>query len=278
MLKQNNLGNSSAVFVDKDGKAGFDKFKNVGPNNEVYLAPGQSIGFNISANSVPKTIQIGAKAPNGQATFTAYTDGEDSNQSVPVGTKTLSTATDMYYKLDTSEIKFVNGKAYIMISNTGNSNTGDGNIVSITNIKLTFDNAEAKANFEADEVVITKTKARTLALNRVIAPVEILNAEFTTSSVKVNKESTLVVTTSSNANDITILDSNGNEVTPSSKSNELNSDGNKVFTLTIKHTTQGTNNYKVIANGEGDTTSEAVDVSINVKRQTLLDIISSWFK
>lgn len=273
LLKQNDLGNSSAVFVDKDGKAGFDKFKNVGPNNEVYLAPGQSVGFNISADSVPKTIQIGAKAPNGQATFTAYTDGEDSTQSVPVGTQTLKTATDMYYKLDTSKIKFVNGKAYIMISNTG-----DSNVISITNIKLTFDNAETKATFVANEEVIAKTKARTLALNKVVEPVEILNAEFTTSSVKVNKESTLVVTTSSNAKDITILDSNGNEVTPTSESNKLDSNGNKVFTFTIKHTTQGINNYKVIANGEGNSTSESVDVSINVKKQTLLDIISSWFK
>nr|WP_295676723.1 vWA domain-containing protein [uncultured Intestinibacter sp.] len=273
LLTQNNLGNSSAVFVDKDGKAGFDKFKEIGPNNEVYLAPGQSVGFNISADSVPKTIQIGAKAPNGQATFTAYTDGEDSTQSVPVGTQTLKTATDMYYKLDTSKIKFVNGKAYIMISNTG-----DSNVISITNIKLTFDNAETKATFVANEEVIAKTKARTLALNKVVEPVEILNAEFTTDSVKVNKESTLVVTTSSNAKDITILDSNGNEVTPTSKSNKLDSNGNKVFTFTIKHTTQGINNYKVIANGEGDSTSESVDVSINVKKQTLLDIISSWFK
>lgn len=275
LLTQNESDSSNfgAVFVDTNGEAGFDKFKEIGPNNEVYLAPGQSVGFNISADSVPKTIQIGAKAPNGQATFTAYTDGEDSTQSVPVGTQTLKTATDMYYKLDTSKIKFVNGKAYIMISNTG-----DSNVISITNIKLTFDNAETKATFVANEEVIAKTKARTLALNKVVEPVEILNAEFTTSSVKVNKESTLVVTTSSNAKDITILDSNGNEVTPTSESNKLDSNGNKVFTFTIKHTTQGINNYKVIANGEGNSTSESVDVSINVKKQTLLDIISSWFK
>ena len=266
----NNFG---AVFVDgqNNGAVGFEEFKDIGPNNEVYLAPGQSIGFDISSTSIPSTIQIGAKAPNGEATFTAYTDGTNENESVAVGTQTLKTATDMYYKLDTSKITFKDGKAYIMITNTGSSN-----IISITNIKLTFANT-ANASFEANANVIAKTKARTLALVRAAEPVEILSAEFTTSSVTVNKESTLIVTTSSNAEDITILDSNGNEVTPSSKSSELNSAGNKVFTVKIKHTTKGTNSYKVIANGESNT-SEAVDVSINVKRQTLLDIISSWFK
>lgn len=279
LLTQKTSTNFGAVFVNTDGAAGFDKFKEIGPNNEVYLAPGQSIGFEISSDKVPATIQIGAKAPNGEATFTAYTDDKtDTSKNVPVGTKTLKTATDMYYKLDTSKIKFVNGKAYIMVSNTGNNN----NIVSITNIKLTFNapasNAKPNVSFEATQEVIEKTKARTLALNKAKEPVKILNAKFTTDFVKVNKESTLIVTTNSNAKDITILDNNGNKVTPTSKSSKLNSDGNKVFTVTIKHTIKGTNSYTIIANGEEGKTSESVNVSINVKKQTLLDMISSWFK
>ena len=51
-----------------------------------------------------------------------------------------------------------------------------------------------------------------------------------------------------------------------------------MFTVTIKHTIKGTNSYTIIANGEEGKTSESVNVSINVKKQTLLDMISSWFK
>lgn len=258
-----------AVFVDKNGEVGFEAFKNVGPNNEVYLAPGQSIGFNISTTSAPKTIQLGVKAPNGASSFVVYTDGD-----VSVGTESLSTATDMYYKLDTTKIKFTNGKAYIMINNPASND----NIISLTNIKLTFDDAQSSATYEADEPVIAKTKARTLALVRAAEPVEILSAGFTESSVKVNKESTLEVVTSDNAEDVSVLDSEDNEITPSSKSSELNEDGNKVFTINIKHTTAGTNSYKVVAIGSDGNTSESVDVSINVKKQTLLDIIASWFR
>ncbi|MFR4670864.1 MAG: hypothetical protein ACLT69_13615 [Intestinibacter bartlettii] len=57
LLTQKTSTNFGAVFVNTDGAAGFDKFKEIGPNNEVYLAPGQSIGFEISSDKVPATIQ-----------------------------------------------------------------------------------------------------------------------------------------------------------------------------------------------------------------------------
>ena len=80
----------------------------------------------------PKTThknKIGAKAPSGS---TKVAIGSNVNSTKDF---TLNSATDMYYDVTNAIVFDDNGEAYVVITNTGDSDA----IVSLTNIKFTYD-------------------------------------------------------------------------------------------------------------------------------------------
>ena len=116
----------------------FERYWKWGPNNELYLEPGNAVGFLIPADIYDSTkpyatFQIGAKATSNKAVTlkTILPDGTEAKDS----TITVNSATDMYYKINvTDEMKTKDGKYYqVVIANT------DGGMVSLTNIKSTCD-------------------------------------------------------------------------------------------------------------------------------------------
>lgn len=118
------------VFVDGVGDKGtLTDYTNYGPNNEVYLSREQAIAFKISDMSNVDTIQIGAKAPSGNTTMQIKVDGND------VQTQELTTASDMYYKLDS-----VTANETVVITNTGD------NLLSLTTLKVTYKTAPTAMN------------------------------------------------------------------------------------------------------------------------------------
>lgn len=118
------------VFVDGVGDKGtLTDYTNYGPNNEVYLSREQAIAFKISDMSNVDTIQIGAKAPSGNTTMQIKVDGND------VQTQELTTASDMYYKLDS-----VTANKTVVITNTGD------NLLSLTTLKVTYKTAPTAMN------------------------------------------------------------------------------------------------------------------------------------
>lgn len=118
------------VFVDGVGKDGtLTDYTNYGPNNEVYLLGKQAIAFKISDMSNVDTIQIGAKAPSGNTTMQIKVNGND------VQTQELTTASDMYYKLDS-----VTANKTVVITNTGD------NLLSLTTLKVTYKTAPTAMN------------------------------------------------------------------------------------------------------------------------------------
>lgn len=118
------------VFVDGVGDRGTPTdYTNYGPNNEVYLSGGQAIAFKISDMSNVDTIQIGAKAPSGNTTMQIKVDGND------VQTQELTTASDMYYKLDS-----VKANKTVVITNTSD------NLLSLTTLKVTYKTAPTAMN------------------------------------------------------------------------------------------------------------------------------------
>lgn len=118
------------VFVDGVGDKGtLTDYTNYGPNNEVYLSKGQAIAFTISDMSNVDTIQIGAKAPSGNTTMQIKVNGND------VQTQELTTASDMYYKLDS-----VTANETVVITNTGNK------LLSLTTLKVTYKTAPTAMN------------------------------------------------------------------------------------------------------------------------------------
>jgi len=124
------------VFVDGVGSSGkLADYTNYGPNNEVYLSKNQAIAFKISDVSNIDSIQIGAKAPNGNATMQIKV-GTDELQ-----VQNLTTASDMYYKLNN-----VQPGQTIVITNAGD------NLLSLTTLKVTYKTEPSTSN-SADPVV-----------------------------------------------------------------------------------------------------------------------------
>ncbi len=142
-----NVANSTEiagmVFIDGDasvGDADLATYVSYGPNNEVYLAPGQSVAFLLNTPSNIANVHIGIKSADGKAgtyTIKNIAQAADSETGVKAGdiygekTYTVDTTTDMYYDLTgwKSDI--------IVISNTGDEHETEG-IISLTNIKSTY--------------------------------------------------------------------------------------------------------------------------------------------
>ena len=150
--KEFNAGDSEvtgAVFIDGKGSQGatIADYENYGPNNEVYLANGQAIAFKLVTDNkeAVKTVQIGAKLANGTS-GTLYSNAFSATET----TKTIGTATDMYYKLDMTKLNFKqSGTKYESYVITFKNNSGG--IISLTNVKVTggakiVDNTAAATN------------------------------------------------------------------------------------------------------------------------------------
>lgn len=122
---------TGAVFID--GKGGTDvsmaDYANQGPNNEVYLEETQGIAFKLVTDNkdAVKTVQIGAKLAKGTS-GTLYSNAFS-------GDKQLTTATDMYYKLDNLTWTAASNGKYE--SNVITFKNNSGGIISLTNVKVT---------------------------------------------------------------------------------------------------------------------------------------------
>ena len=134
---------SGAIFIDNTAAQGGKEYtiadyKSYGPNNELYLAPGQAVSFVLEAGKYTETvdgkevtkygqniagIHLAMKSVNGETIAKIY-DGEKFKADEVTG-KDVNTATDLYY-----DITDLNSKV-VVIYNAGNS------ILSITNIKTT---------------------------------------------------------------------------------------------------------------------------------------------
>lgn len=138
---------NGAVFIDGNPSVDDSKisdYQSYGPNNEVYLAPGQKVAFlldlsayvDASGRSIVDNIHIGVKSADGTtATATAANIAQASNpeEGIEAGTyynvthRTLNTTSDLYY----SVTRYRNDIIVI-------ANTGDSGVISITDLKITF--------------------------------------------------------------------------------------------------------------------------------------------
>ena len=133
------------VFIDGVANVGDEQISdyiNFGPNNEIYLAPGQRVAFMLSTPENIANVHIGVKSADGNKgtyTITNIAIADSANGKVKAGdyynarTTTIDTTTDMYYDLTGHKGDI------IVISNTGNreENQTTG-IISLTNIKSTY--------------------------------------------------------------------------------------------------------------------------------------------
>lgn len=233
---------SGMVFVDgvRDTSEITD-YTNYGPNNEVYLSKNQAIAFKISDMNNVDSIQIGAKAPKGNATMQIKVNGNGND----VQMQPLTTASDMYYKLEN-----VQPGQTIVITNTGD------NLLSLTTLKVTYKNAPTATN-SAKPIVDSDVLAQApvMLTSMLYGEPETFEPEHFTAkwsrNVRKGGTATLTVKASADVESITV---NGEEITAYTTKTARSFWGSKetyhVFTYRVTNAT--TADYTVCAlNAEG---------------------------
>ena len=257
-----NTAQSQAVFIDGGAEANVDTYKNLGPNNEVYLAKGQAITFTVPKNAKIASIQIGAKAPNGSAAKMVVTGGNGLNQE-------LSTATEMYYKIGTAGDSFT-------ITNTG---TG---ILSLTNLKITFTDKPGSTIALTAPTAEEQTAAVMSVRALFAAPEQTFEPEHFTAkwSRNVRKGGTATLTVKASA-DVEAITVNGEEITAYTTKTARSFWGSKetyhVFTYRV--TNAATADYSVCAVNADGVVSDPITATLTVRpsiREWWNGIFDKW--
>ena len=244
---------SGMVFVDGAGTNGqLADYTNYGPNNEVYLSKNQAIAFKISDVSNIDSIQIGAKAPNGNATM-----------QIKVGTnelqvQNLTTASDMYYKLEN-----VQADQTIVITNASDS------LLSLTTLKVTY-KADPSASNSADPVVDEEVVAQApvMLMSMLYGEPETFEPEHFTAkwsrNVRKGGTATLTVKASADVKSITV---NGEKITAYTTKTARSFWGPKetyhVFTYRVTNAVAG--DYTIYALNADGVASDPITAPLTVR-------------
>lgn len=145
-------GNADGILYTDGRENGTAVYEEEGPNNEVYLKQGHSVGFALKVDAGMQTVQLGAKAVNGDVSLTV-----GSNQQIQ-RTLTLTTVSDMYYDItDTLRLTTNNDgsqEGVVVITNTGDKDT----ILSLTNMKVTY-SGSGRSTFTVDDESVSQITA-----------------------------------------------------------------------------------------------------------------------
>lgn len=252
-LTANIESTTGMVFVDGVGNNGkLADYTNYGPNNEVYLARNQAIAFKISDMNNVDSIQIGAKAPNGNATMQIKVGSSD------VQTKELQTASDMYYKLDN-----VQADQTIVITNTSDS------LLSLTTLKVTY-KTEPSASNSADPVVDEEVVAQApvMLMSMLYGEPQTFEPEHFTAkwSRNVRKGGTATLTVKASA-DVEAITVNGEKITAHTTKTARSFWGSKetyhVFTYRV--TNAATADYSICAVNADGIASDPITATLTVR-------------
>lgn len=274
IAKDNGSVGTDTLFIEGKENAKVAEYTNLGPNNEVYLANGQAISFKLSKNDMIAKVQIGAKAPTGTTGITVNNNTENKVE--------ITSATEMYY-----DITDVAKAGQVTITN----NTG--NILSLTNIKVTF-SADSKVTLVALDDAAKENAVeivRTLFAAPVVEPEKTFEpSRFKATwskNVRAGERAVLTVKTSEDVESITV---NGVPVTTYKTRTERTGWGRNALRVTYREFTYMISDaqnadYTVIAvNAEGTSSAPQI-ASLNVipARHTrpgwgwLEDLFGRWF-
>ena len=275
------LAGNKALFIDGAANATIDQYKNLGPNNEVYLANGQAITFKLTGNlDKIAAVQIGAKAPMSEGIAKLNVNNAE------VVENGLSTATEMYYDITTAAVN--NGTAKLVtVTNTGEA------ILSLTNLKITY---TEKGSVSLGAMNAEEQTASVMAVRALFAPAPIepepepepektfeperFEASWT-KNVMQGRKATLTVKTSEDVEAITV---DGQTIRSYRTRTERVGFGRRAKRITYREFTysmvaQESADFSVTAiNAEG-TESEAITARLTVKtRPNSMRDMWDWFK
>lgn len=256
-----------AIFIDDVSNTGYDKtysitdYTNYGPNNEVYLASGQTIAFELDLSSygegVVADVQIGMKSANGTEVLASL--GVDGVATNPATITEGKSSTDRYYSIG----GYVNKTGKTILSFT-NSSTEDGTLLSVTNLKLTFTKQTtlASGTYNVSSRVANAVLMMLSAEPEEEAPVVLPDAELEVSvngkNLKVGNTVTVKATTSADVDYLTV---NGQEVTEYKQNKKT---GKRTWTVKVKAEEAGDMDIVVIAYADGyelETVTETISVA-----------------
>ena len=273
------IADKNIVFIDGGNVANIGIYTNYGPNNEVYLANGQAISFQVPENANIASIQIGAKAPQDS---TNAANMSISVNGVTTKTEQLTSATEMYYLISDE----VSGATSVSITNT------TGSVLSLTNLKITFKAAQDTVTLAA---LSDEDQANAVAAVRALfaAPVEPepdpepatfapdrFEVSWNRSTVKVGQKATLTVKTSEDVAAITVDGVTIDTYRTRTERTGWGWNAKKVtyreFTYTVTAAEAGTLDVSVAAvNAEG-VSSAAVTATLTVQAASQRPGIGGW--
>ena len=257
---------TGAVFIDGKGSTdNIQDYANPGPNHETYLAYGQGVSFKLSAGVKPDVVQLGAKLAYGETATLKYGDKDF---------QTLTTASDLYYKLDGLNWTKNEGTGKYETGVITLSNSTEGAVISITNLKFTTDGSEPAVGAFYDRRTVDEGP---MLMRAMYCPVEeevfFEPAYFSTvwKAGRVNKWSVLTVVTSEDVDAISV---NGQEITKFVRIPEVTFQNRKlqvtykrVWTYKERINTAGSYTYDVTAYSADGTASRPVETVLTVSKR-----------
>ena len=267
-----------AMFVDGIAETAFaSDYADVGPNNEIYLAPGQGIAFALrTTGAKPTGIYFGMKSPNGEAI--AAVEGNHTGASIR-NTINLNTTSDMYYEIPADALgewteDAVNNtwtSGYLVISNV--SPADSGRVIALTNLKTAFA-AEGKY-----EIVLLSNAPSAVNAHEMIRSgmidlygheydMDIHAARAANTTVTLGNPIVFTVVTSTDVDELVIMEGRKTEVQPDSISYVDGENGQRTWTVTIATKTTGFKLYDIKGVGDfGIATETAKVVSVIVTKK-----------
>ena len=267
-----------AMFVDGIAATAFaSDYADIGPNNEIYLAPGQGIAFALrTTGAKPTGIYFGMKSPNGEAI--AAVEGNHTGASIR-NTINLNTTSDMYYEIPADALgewtenvennTWTSG--YLVITNV--SPVDSGRVIALTNLKTAFAAAgtydivllsNAPSAVNAHEMI----RSGMIDLYGHEYDMDIHAARAANTTVTLGNPIVFTVVTSTDVDELVIMEGRKTEVQPDSISYVDGENGQRTWTVTIATKTTGFKLYDIKGVGDfGIATETAKVVSVIVTKK-----------
>lgn len=273
-----NIEFGGAMFVDGKAETAFaSDYADIGPNNEIYLAPGQGIAFALrTTGAKPTGIYFGMKSPNGEAI--AAVEGNHTGASIR-NTINLNTTSDMYYEIpadalgewteDAENNTWTSGSLVI----TNVSPVGSGKVIALTNLKTAF------AEEGKYEIVLLSNLSSAVNAHEMIRSgmidlygheydMDIHAARAANTTVTLGNPIVFTVVTSTDVDELVIMEGRKTEVQPDSISYVDGENGQRTWTVTIATKTTGFKLYDIKGVGDfGIATETAKVVSVIVTKK-----------
>ena len=258
------------VYGTDETGVSIEDYAKVGPNNEVYLAAGQAIAFEVSASSALTGLKIGVKSVDGNEVRYAMQVGT-SDSVMDSKSGTLNSATAQNVRLFSTK-SITADTVYVMVSNPGESG-----VLSVTDLKATYSAGSTEATRSVTYQVNAAVEQFVQTARDNVFDCSIHKAFVAAETCSVLSRQTLTVVTSQDVRRIEIWDHLGNVLDVSATYTD-DENGERVWSAVILMMLIGNCSYHVTAYGPNGAAGTPANVTITVLTRQGIDSDSVWRK